>query len=373
MLKKTFYLMSLLSGICLISSCRWLPDAVSGATWQWQSGSNNYYSQENATKLTGPKRITVLGEVPKEQVVKLRKMPYRSVTVREARISGDSIAFEGLFRYDGYALCDILSAIKVDKLSKDDFYPPIDIYVELRNDAGEVAVFSWGEIFFAANMYNIIIAQYVTRVIPGKTGELWPLPPTTKLVAGSDRLSERNILAPTSITIRSLKGDYIVDRDRTDEASHELVFEQTDGRSVALDARSPEFAQLTAQIPYNTYTNAMYGHGMGYKDFKGYGGWWLSEIMKPHFEASAKDLRTGMFSVEGLDGYRAAVSFSELMNRNDGAEMILMYAGDKSGEKGREGFSTYAGCDMMVDRAIKGLSRIRLFHIEEDALKKKVN
>jgi hypothetical protein len=60
------------------------------------------------------------------------------------------------------------------------------------------------------------------------------------------------------------------------------------------------------------------------------------------------------------------------MNRNDGAEMILMYAGDKSGEKGREGLSTYAACDMMIDRAIKGLSKIRLFYIEEDD-KKKVN
>ena len=365
-------IMSLLSGIFLLSSCRLLPDAISGATWQWQSGSNNYYSQENATKLKGPDRIVVLGEVPQEQVVKLKRIPYRSVAVREARISGDSIVFEGLFRYDGYALCDILSAIKVDKLSKDDFYPPVDLYVEIRNDAGETAVFSWGEIFYPANMYNIIIARYVTRVIPGKTGELWPLPQATKLVAGSDRLSERNILAPTSITIRSLKGGYVVDRDRTSDVSHQLTLEQADGIAISLDAKSPEFAQITAQIPHNTYTNVIYGHGMGYKDFRGYSGWWLSEVMKPHFSVSAKDIRTGMFSVEGLDGYRAAVSFSELMNRNDCAEMILMYSGDKSGERGREGFSTYAANDMMVDRAIKGLSKIRLFNAAEEP-KKKVN
>jgi hypothetical protein len=151
-----------------------------------------------------------------------------------------------------------------------------------------------------------------------------------------------------------------------------LIFEQADGSSVTLHGGSPEFTQLTAQIPHNEYLNVMYGHGMGYKGFGSYGGWWLSEVMAPCFEVSAKDLRTGMLSVEGLDGYRAAVSFSEVMNRNDQAEMILMDAGDKSGEKGREGFSTYAGCDMFVDRAIKGLSKIRLFYIEEE-LKKKVN
>jgi hypothetical protein len=353
----------------LFPSCRFWPDAISGATWQWQSGSNNYYAQEEATELKGPLRMVVTGEVPNEQTVKLKRIPYRSVAVREARLSGDTVAFEGLFRYDGYALCDILSSIKVDKLSKDDFYPPGDLYVEVRNDDGEVAVFSWGEIFYAANMYNIIIAKYVTRVAPGKTGELWKLPTTTKLVVGSDRLSERNISAPTSITIRSLQGNYILNQGMT-EPSHALIFEQADGSSVALDARTPEFAQQMASIPSQTYTNVLYGHGMGFKGYGGYSGWWLSEVMAPHYEISAKDLRTGMLSVEGLDGYRAAVSFSEVMNRNDQAEMILMYAGDETGEGGREGFSTYAGNDMFVDRAIKSLSKIRLFHIPEEPKKK---
>ena len=368
---KTPYLILFMFGIFLFSSCRYWPDAISGATWQWQSGSNNYYSQEEATELKGPNRITILGEVPHEQVVKLKRIPYRSIAVREARLSGDTVAFEGLFRYDGYALCDILSSIKIDKASKEDFYPPGDLYVEVRNDAGEVAVFSWGEIFYAANMYNIIIAKYVTRVKPGKTGELWALPTSAKLVAGSDRLSERNISAPTTITIRSLKGDYIVDQKRT-EPSHSLIFEQEDGSMAVLEGKSAEFARFTAAIPHNTYTNVMYGHGMGFKGFGSYRGWWLSQVMAPYFAVTAKDLRTGMFSVEGLDGYRAAVSFSEVMNRNDQAEMILMYDGDTSGEKGREGFSTYAGNDMFVDRAIKSLSKIRLFYATEE-LKKKMN
>jgi len=369
MYKKLCFFTSILLGMCIFTSCRWWPDAISGATWQWQSGSNNYYSQEEAAELKGPDRIAVLGEVPYEQVVKLKRIPYRSVGVREARLNEEGVVFEGLFRYDGYALCDILSAIKVDKLSKEDFYPPGDLYVEVRNDAGETAVFSWGEIFYAANMYNIIIAKYVTRVKPGKTGELWKLPAATKLVAGSDRLSERNISAPTTITIRSLKGDYIVDQEMRDP-SHSLIFEQADGSAVTLDAKSPEFAQLMERIPRYEYVNVMYGHGMGYKGFGSYKGWWLSEVMAPHFEVTPKNLRTGVFSVEGLDGYRAAVTFSEIMNRNDMAEMILMYDGDKTGEKGREGFSTFAGCDMMIDRAIKGLSKIRLFHAPEEVKKK---
>ncbi|MDR2586060.1 MAG: extracellular solute-binding protein [Prevotellaceae bacterium] len=360
MLKKFLIYILLLSGLCTHTSCRWWPDAVSGATWQWQSGSNNYYSQEEATKLQGPDRIFVLGEVPYNQTVKLKRIPYRSVAVREARTSGDAVIFEGLFRYDGYALCDILSGIKVDKESKDDFYPPGDLYIEVRNDLGETAVFSWGEIFYAANMYNIIIAKYVTRVVPGKTGELWTLPKKTKLVVGSDLLSERNIEAPTSITICSLKGNYIVDQSRT-EPSHTLIFEQADGSYDAVDAQSQPLMLPSKQ----TYKNVLYGHGMGYKGFGNYNGWRLCDVMAPYYDVLARDLRTGMLSVEGLDGYRASMSFSEVMNRNDHAEVILMHGGDKSEEPGREGFSIYAGNDMMVDRAVKGLAKIRLFHAKE--------
>lgn len=109
-------------------------------------------------------------------------------------MESDSAKFLGAFRYDGVALCDILSSVKIDKLSKEDFYPPVDLYVEVWNDAGEFAVFSWGEIIYSADVYNIIIAKAATRVVPSKTDEKWEIPSGSKLVVGTDLFAERGFL-----------------------------------------------------------------------------------------------------------------------------------------------------------------------------------
>ncbi|MEJ1729722.1 hypothetical protein SMA90_25655, partial [Escherichia coli] len=143
-------LLAVLLSCSLTISCISLDlDAISGSTLVWNSGSNNYFNREAYTTLPGPKRLLIDGEVEKETEIKLSRLPLRTVTVKEAVYcsEGDSIAFKGAFRYDGYALCDILSTLKVDKASKEDFWPPVDIYIEVRNKQGDMAVFSWGEIF----------------------------------------------------------------------------------------------------------------------------------------------------------------------------------------------------------------------------------
>ena len=129
-------------------------DAVSGSTLIWNSGSNNYFNREAYTTLQGPKKLVIDGEVEQATEIKLSKFPLRTVTVKEAMYckEGDSIAFLGAFRYEGYALCDILSAVKVDKESKEDLWPPIDLYIEVRNDAGDTAVFSWGTVLYGQHV-----------------------------------------------------------------------------------------------------------------------------------------------------------------------------------------------------------------------------
>ncbi|MDY0239208.1 MAG: hypothetical protein RBR31_01265, partial [Bacteroidales bacterium] len=157
-MKRIYYpILILLTAVLsssLVTSCISLDlDAISGSTLVWNSGSNNYFNREAYTTLPGPKKLLIDGEVEEETEIKLSRFPLRTVTVKEAVYcpEGDSIAFKGAFRYDGYALCDILSALKVDKASKEDFWPPVDIYIEVRNDRGDMAVFSWGELFYSAN------------------------------------------------------------------------------------------------------------------------------------------------------------------------------------------------------------------------------
>ncbi len=68
-------------------------------------------------------------------------------------------------------------------------------------------------------------------------------------------------------------------------------------------------------------------------------------------------LRSGVVCIEATDGYRASFSLSELMNRADFKEPLVMYGGD---EKGRDGFSLFCPGDMFADRAIKSINKITL-------------
>ncbi len=333
-------------------------DGFSGSTLLWESGANNYFNQEKATDLITPQGILVTGEVEQEVKISLKNIPWHSVAVKEAKMSGDTLKFEGAFRYDGYALCDILSSVKIDKKSKIDFYPPVDLYIEVYNEKGDFATFSWGEIFYSPNTYQIIIAKNVTRIIPGKTKELWELPKESKLIVGTDRLSVRNISNPTKIVIKSLKGNFIVNRRPEQFFSENLELCGADTSCVKIE-------KLPENLPVVNFESTYYGHSMGYKGDKIFSGVFLSEVMKPCFPKDEVSLRQGLICIEGVDGYRASFSLSELINRNDQRELLLMYGAgggkDKEKNEGHETFSLYAGCDMFADRSIKGLSRISLY------------
>ena len=356
MMKKRRYplliLMAALLSCSLITSCISLDlDAISGSTLVWNSGSNNYFNREAYTTLPGPKKLVIDGEVEEVTEIKLSRFPLRTVTVKEAVYcpQGDSIAFKGAYRYDGYALCDILSTLKVDKASKEDFWPPVDIYIEVWNEQGDVAVFSWGELFYSANPYGIVIAKRVTRVIPGKTGELWELPDQTQLVVESDLISERNIKSPSRITIRSLKGNYIVNRDP-------IVLENDPGRLAVMSSLQDTQAVITdlpQNLPLISHTTLFYGNSTGYKRVREFRGLQINRVLAPWFPSDDyPSIRSGMLSVAGVDGYRAAFSLAELINRNDHRDPLLVKEGNS--------FTIYAAGDAFADRCIKGLSEIRL-------------
>lgn len=355
-MKRIYYpILILLTAVLssnLVTSCISLDlDAISGSTLVWNSGSNNYFNREAYTTLPGPKKLLIDGEVEEETEIKLSRFPLRTVTVKEAVYcpEGDSIAFKGAFRYDGYALCDILSTLKVDKASKEDFWPPVDIYIEVRNDRGDMAVFSWGELFYSANPYGIVIAKRVTRVIPGKTGELWDLPDQTQLVVESDLISERNIKSPSRITIRSLKGNYIVDRDPA-------VLENDPCRLKVMSSPEDTLAVITDlkdDLPVLSHTTLFYGNSTGYKRVREFRGQQLSGVLAPWFPANDYPaIRSAMMSVAGVDGYRAAFSLAELINRNDHRDPLLV--------KEDNSFILYAAGDAFADRCIKALGEIRL-------------
>jgi hypothetical protein len=68
-------------------------------------------------------------------------------------------------------------------------------------------------------------------------------------------------------------------------------------------------------------------------------------------------LKKGIMCIEAEDGYRCALSYSELFNRNDQQEFLLVKTAP--GEDGGL-FRVFPAGDFFSDRAIKSVSEIHV-------------
>jgi hypothetical protein len=69
-----------------------------------------------------------------------------------------------------------------------------------------------------------------------------------------------------------------------------------------------------------------------------------------------------MVTIAAIDGYRGAFTFSEVFNRNDQAEILLVnQQNDLKGDK----FSVFPAADFFSDRVIRGINEIYIDIIEE--------
>lgn len=228
--------------------------------------NNNFYDNADTYALPGGE-IMVEGEIENPGFVDFSALRKHSLIIKEALIGPDGKnQFTGAYRYDGYSLFDILSSRILKKRNKDEFASVIDLYVIIENARGEKVVLNWGEIYYPNNLHKCLIATEVARIVPSKSGELWPLPAERKLVVSNDLL-----------------GDYL-------KFSHE-------------------------------------------------------------------NLQGTMLTIIGIDGYRAVFSLSEVMNRNDQEEVLLVPCiGNEDGGR----YRLFPACDFFSDRAIKAVSEISI-------------
>jgi hypothetical protein len=147
--------------------------------------------------------IEVAGEVVNTGKVDLCKLPMREIIVKEILSENGEDKFIGAYRYIGYSLADIISPFVANKVNTKEFPPQTDLYVEIENNKGEKVYVSWGEIYYANGLNDIIIATAVARIIPDKTKDMWELPVESRLIIGNDLYTYRNISNPTKITVKS--------------------------------------------------------------------------------------------------------------------------------------------------------------------------
>jgi hypothetical protein len=310
--------------------------------------SNNFYDNVETYPLP-VKDLVISGEIANPGKVDFTELPVHSVIVKETLLdSAGGDRFVGAYRYDGYSLFDILDKRILKKANSAEFRPIIDLYVEIENAKGEKAIFSWGEIYYPNNLHKILIASGVARIVPSRTKELWPLPAESKIVAASDLVTERNIISPVRITVRSYPHSFIVKQGMSPMYSPGIIlFNST--------KQTGKFETLPADLSILTFNTIFYGRGKGIHSTTPFHGALLKDLLQKDYPVTGNNIKTGLFCIVGLDGYRSVVSYSELMNRNDQQEFMLIKT-----EKQEDGglFRIFAAADFFSDRAIKSVSEI---------------
>lgn len=311
--------------------------------------TNDFYDKSETHHLGLPV-IRIAGETSRGGVADFSMLPKRSVHVKEAVIDRKGTnRFKGAYRYDGYSLFDILNTFIPEKSNTTEFSSVIDLIAEVENQDGEKVVFSWGEIYYPVSLHRIIVATDVTAIVPVKTGELWPLPSRPMIVAANDLLTERNITSPETITIRSFRRSFTVDRSTAPRYSPFIgIFEQG---NPSFRFAGQEHENENTSVTYNTI---FYGRGRGIHSTKPFTGIMLKDILKDRFPLNRNNIRQGALCIAGTDGYRCVVSYSELFNRNDQQEFLLVDCGEQEGGR----FRIFPASDFFSDRAIKSVSEI---------------
>lgn len=310
--------------------------------------SNDFYDDAEPFLLNGPKVIEVDGETSNPGKINIEELPVHSLIVKEALLSGDSNRFVGAYQYSGYSLYDILNEYKIDKKNAEVFNPIIDLYVIVENENSDRVVISWGEIYYPVNRYNIIIATKVNRIVPSKTRELWPLPETTKLIVANDLLTERNISNPSRITIVSDDIDLKVQKGLKPLYAPEISIYDAMEKVRSIVTVPEGFTELK-------YEAVFYGRGRGIHSTTPFYGYLFKDFLTEDFPVTKENLVNGLIIISAPDGYRGVFSYSEIFNRNDQSELLLV--ADRGNKDGGE-FRLFPACDFFSDRAIKAVNGI---------------
>ena len=314
--------------------------------------TNNFYDNVETYPLP-VKELIIDGEIADPGKVDFTSLPFHSVIVKETLLdSSGSDKFVGAYRYDGYSLFDILDKRVIKKTNSSEFKSVIDLYVEIENEKGEKVVFSWGEIYYPNNLHKILIVSSVSRIVPSKTRELWPLPLESRIVASSDLVTERNISSPVRITVKSFPHSFAIQKGMSPMFSPRInifnAFRQTG-----------EIENSPADLRTLTYNTIFYGRGKGIHSTTPFTGILLKDLLIRNYPFTRDNLKSGIICIGGIDGYRSVLSYSELFNRNDQQEFMLIKCGNQ--EDGGL-FRLFAAPDFFSDRAVKSISEIHLIN-----------
>jgi hypothetical protein len=337
---KTFQIINLMIALTLLS--------LNGLS---QNATNDFYDDAKTYTLYGKTIIEVAGEISNPGMIDISTLQKRSLIIKEALAEGDSNRFIGAYRYDGYSLYDILNTFILKKDNETEFPPIIDMFVTVENDRGESVIFSWGELYYPVHRHEIIIATHAARIVPSKTKELWPLTEATRLIACHDLITERNIGNPVKITVHSAKISLPVNREMQPLYSPMIAIYRGNDRT-------GEVTRLDDNLQKVHYETVFYGRGRGIHSTTPFQGILLKDLLGRYFKTTPDLLRKAYFIIASVDGYRCVFTYSEIFNRNDQSEALLIE--DYDNQDGGA-FRLFPSADFFSDRAVKAVSEIRMY------------
>ncbi len=309
----------------------------------------NSLFDDSEMKTFSPRSIIVDGEVESPGPVDLGTLPVRECTAKEVALEKGKPEFKGAFHYTGYALFDILNSKNVKKSADNSFSPLVDLYVIVENPKGEKAVFSWGEIYFGKDNFKILLSKSVQAINPSKlTLVKWTLPDEPRLVGANDFLNVRYLSNPSKITVKSYRGSFATTKP---QSIYSPSFE------IVAGTKSVAVRDLPVTLPKRKYSNVGYGHGMGFKGIEDITGCLLGEVIRTNIRLAAEDLGQGILVISAKDGYRSVFSMSEIANRSDNLDVLLVDRKD-SREEGR--YTLFVAPDFFVDRNVKAVEKIEI-------------
>lgn len=317
--------------------------------------NNDPFDNERAVKLKG-KMPYISGEILNPGPAYVDELQKRTVVVKEYspdKRNADP-EFRGAFQYTGYSLSDIVKNYVVSKYNKSEFGLNSDVFVVVENDRGEKAVFSWGELFYSSHNHDIIIATHVQPVFSTASDDTWPLPGKTRLVASNDYITVRNIDQPSKIIIRSFPGSFPGSKGLRPLFSPEIEIRRSgDEKAIIDNSNTVDDLKIRHHLVF-------FGMHKGLKSNSSYTGVPLAQILRQKFAFKNDDLSRGLIAIGAKDAYRVVFSLSEILNRTDMAEVILLDEPDN--KDGR--FIVHPGIDFFADRHLKGAKLAHIMLVE---------
>lgn len=313
------------------------------ATNDFYDNSDNY-----ALKLGN---VVVSGEVLHAGKVDFSKLHKQHLIVKDAKLIDGETKFIGAYSYRGYSLFDIINQFTLNKKTQKDFNQVTDVFVEVENDKGEKVVFSWGEIYYAAHLHQIMIAVEMSPIIPSKLKVEWPINQKAKIIAANDFFTERNIENPVKITVKSVAEPFnFQPRGECKTNIIHLLNNRALLGNIEIDK---------IQAKKHSTNSIFYGRGRGLHSTTDFEGYLFKDVLN-QFPFSIDNVQHAYFVIDAQDGYRVVYSYSEIYNRNDQSELFLV----KGHQEEEVGIRLYPSFDFFSDRAIYCIKEIDINKIK---------